>query len=192
MLCLLKRRRLPKTPLPIGRTDRLFLRRYFMSGEVCRSDLVGPFAQTDQCTSRPQGFLCGRACYFHTRFILAILYRMKKHQGGCHCKRIRYEVSLDLVQPVLECNCSHCQMKGMLLSFVDADQFSLLSGEDACTDYRFNTEKIAHLFCATCGVQCFGRGNKKDGTPTVALNVRTIDDVDLATLTRTPVDGKSF
>lgn len=80
----------------------------------------------------------------------------------------------------------------MLLSFVDAGDFTLISGEDTLTEYRFNTEKIEHLFCEKCGVQAFGRGNKKDGTPTVAVNVRSIDGIDLATLTRMPVDGKSF
>ena len=117
---------------------------------------------------------------------------MEIYKGGCHCKKVRYEVKIDLAPPVLECNCSHCQAKGMLLSFVDADNFMLLSGEESLTEYRFNTEKIAHLFCTNCGVQSYGRGNKKDGSPTVAVNVRTIDDIDLATLTRLPVDGKSF
>lgn len=117
---------------------------------------------------------------------------MELHKGGCHCKKVRYEVNIDLAPPVLECNCSHCQEKGMLLSFVDAKDFMLLSGEESLTEYRFNTEKIAHLFCSTCGVQSFGRGNKKDGSPTVAVNVRTIDGIDLATLTRLPVDGRSF
>lgn len=80
----------------------------------------------------------------------------------------------------------------MLLSFVDAGDFKLISGEDALTEYRFNTEKIEHLFCKKCGVQAFGRGHKKDGSPTVAVNVRSIDEVDIATLKRMPVDGKSF
>lgn len=117
---------------------------------------------------------------------------MKTYTGECHCGLVRYEVELDLFAPVLECNCSHCQAKGMLLSFTDASNFNLVSGEEALTEYRFNTEKIAHLFCKKCGVQSFGRGEKKDGTPTVAVNVRSIDEIDLSLLKRMPVDGKSF
>lgn len=117
---------------------------------------------------------------------------MKTYKGGCHCGAVRYQVELDLFAPVLECNCSHCQAKGMLLSFTDAANFTLESGEDSLTEYRFNTEKIQHLFCKVCGVQAFGRGHKKDGSPTVAVNVRSIDDVDIAALKRMPVDGKSF
>jgi hypothetical protein len=117
---------------------------------------------------------------------------MKTYTGGCHCGKVRYQAELDLFAPVLECNCSHCQAKGMLLSFVDASKFTLESGEEFLTEYRFNTEKIAHLFCKVCGVQAFGRGEKKDGSPTVAVNVRSVDEVDVPALKRLPIDGRSF
>lgn len=117
---------------------------------------------------------------------------MKTYTGGCHCKRVRYQAELDLFAPVLECNCSHCQIKGLLLSFTDASNFTLLEGEDALTEYRFNTNMIEHLFCKHCGVEAFGRGQKKDGSPTVAVNVRSVDEVEIDTLKRMPVDGRSF
>jgi len=103
---------------------------------------------------------------------------------------MRYEVEIDLSQPVLECNCSHCEVKGLLLAFVPQSSIKMLSGEDNLTEYRFNTEKIAHLFCKTCGVQVFGRA-EKDGVPMSGVNVRTIDGVGLAALKRRPFDGKS-
>jgi len=115
---------------------------------------------------------------------------MEKRTGGCHCKNVRYEVEIDLSQAVIECNCSYCEAKGTLLAFVPASQFTLVSGEDNLTEYRFNTGKIQHLFCKTCGVQAFGRGEGKDG-PTVAINVRTIDAVDLGALTRMPFEGRN-
>lgn len=37
----------------------------------------------------------------------------------------------------------------------------------------------------------FGRG-EKDGTPMCAVNVRTIDNIDLAALQRMPFDGRSY
>jgi len=117
---------------------------------------------------------------------------METYRGGCHCKDVRYEVELDLGAPVLECNCSHCQAQGALLCFTGVDYFKLISGEGKMSDYRFHTEKIEHLFCARCGIEAFGRGKNKEGNETIAVNVRTIDDIDLATLTRMPVDGKSF
>ncbi|KND47545.1 MAG: Gfa-like protein [Parcubacteria bacterium C7867-004] len=117
---------------------------------------------------------------------------MKKETGGCHCGKVKYEVEIDLEKPVIACNCSHCQIQGLLLTFAPLDSFTLLSGEDNLTEYRFNTEKIQHLFCSTCGVESFGRGAMPDGSPTVAINVRSIDGIDLDTLTITPYDGKKL
>lgn len=115
---------------------------------------------------------------------------MDTHTGGCHCKDVRYEARFTLGD-VLECNCSHCQIKGLLLVFIPATDFTLLSGEDALTEYRFNKKIINHLFCKKCGVQSFSRG-EKDGTPMVAINVRALDDIDLSRLNRIPFDGKQW
>ena len=115
---------------------------------------------------------------------------MEKRTGGCHCGAVRYEVEIDLSQPVIDCNCSYCQRKGALLSFIPGDKLVVTAGEDNLSEYRFNSQQIQHLFCKTCGTQCFGRGPGKDG-PGAAINVRTIDDVDMEALTRMPFDGKS-
>lgn len=117
---------------------------------------------------------------------------MEKRTGGCHCGNVRYEAELDLAQPAIECNCSHCQIKGLLLVFIPAGQCAVLQGEDELAEYRFNTEKIRHVFCKTCGVEPFGKGSGKDGAPMYAMNVRTIDDIDLAGITRMPFDGKTL
>jgi hypothetical protein len=116
---------------------------------------------------------------------------MKSYTGGCHCGAVRFEAQADIDQ-VIECNCSHCQGKGVLLSFIPAEQFTFLSGEKELTEYRFNKKSIAHLFCRICGIEPIGRATNKEGKPTVALNVRAIDDLDISTLTRIPYDGKSL
>ncbi|MDB5244194.1 MAG: Gfa-like protein [Parcubacteria group bacterium] len=117
---------------------------------------------------------------------------MEHRKGGCHCGKVRYEVEVDLTKPVVECNCSICGGKGLLLSFVPTEQMTVLSGEDSLTEYRFNTEKIVHLFCKVCGTETFARGEGPDGKATYAINVRTLDEVDLATLSRMPYDGKAL
>ena len=116
---------------------------------------------------------------------------MKKYTGRCHCEAVQYEVETDL-ERVIECNCSHCAVKSLLLTFVPATQFKLISGEESLSEYKFNKKSIQHLFCKHCGVQPFGRGQKADGTATVAINVRCLDGVDVSKLTLAPVDGKSY
>jgi hypothetical protein len=116
---------------------------------------------------------------------------LSKHQGGCHCGKVRYEVETDMAQ-VLSCNCSICQKRGALLTFVEASKFKLLSGEGDLTDYQFNKKIIHHLFCRTCGVGSFARGIGPGGKKMVAINVRCLDEVDLGALKPTAFDGKSM
>jgi hypothetical protein len=69
----------------------------------------------------------------------------------------------------------------------------LLSGEEELTDYRFNKKTLQHLFCRICGVQPFLKGkDTATGAETVAINVRTLVDVDISKLTLKPIDGKSW
>jgi hypothetical protein len=115
----------------------------------------------------------------------------KTYTGGCHCGAVRFEFEGDLAG-VNECNCSYCSKKGFLLAFVPAAAFTLISGEDALTEYRFNKKHIAHKFCRICGVQSFGAGTLPDGSEVRAINVRCVDNVDLGSLPVTQVDGKSY
>lgn len=117
---------------------------------------------------------------------------LQTYRGGCHCGKVRYEAELDLSGPVVSCNCSMCGRAGTLLTFVPADKFRLLSGEDALTNYQFNKKHISHFFCNTCGIKSFARGVSADGKAMVAVNTRCIDDVDLERLTVTKFDGKSM
>ena len=113
----------------------------------------------------------------------------KTYRGSCHCGNVKYEVQTDLAT-VLACNCSICSRAGYLLAFVPAEQFKLLSGQDAQSDYQFNTKNIHHLFCTTCGVRSFGHGTGPDGSAMYAINVRTLDAVDLDALNIQKVNGK--
>jgi hypothetical protein len=114
---------------------------------------------------------------------------MKTYQGSCHCGAVKYEVQTDLAH-VMDCNCSMCGRRGSVLTFVPATQFKLLSGEGNLQEYKFNKQVIQHLFCKTCGIASFSRGKKPDGTPTVAINLRCVPEVDISTLSVHHFDGK--
>ena len=116
---------------------------------------------------------------------------MNTYTGGCHCGAVRFEV-ISTLEKVIECNCSHCEKKGLLLTFVPKTQFTLLQGEVELTEYRFNKKKIAHLFCKVCGVQPFGHAQNPEGMEMSAINVRCLDGIDIHSISPTPVDGKSW
>ncbi len=115
---------------------------------------------------------------------------MTTYSGSCHCGKVRYQVTMDLGK-VISCNCSMCKRKGSLLAFVPAEQFTLASGGDNLTSYKFNKMVIDHLFCSTCGVTSFARGVGRDGKPMVAVNARCLDGVDPAALEVMHFDGAS-
>ncbi len=114
----------------------------------------------------------------------------KTYPGSCHCGKVRYEVTTALGK-VIECNCSMCSRRGWALTFVTADQFKLVSGEDALTDYQFNKKNVHHLFCKVCGVSSFTRGTGADGQAMVSINVRCLDGVDWSYLEVVKHDGKN-
>ncbi|MDR6874431.1 hypothetical protein J2Y55_005465 [Bosea sp. BE125] len=113
-----------------------------------------------------------------------------RYEGSCHCGRVAYEVEVDL-DKTITCNCSYCQRRGSVLAFSPAQSFTLLKGEDALTEYRFNTQKIQHLFCESCGIESFARAGLPDGTPMVAINARCLSGVEPAELQSAPYDGRS-
>ena len=56
---------------------------------------------------------------------------------------------------MLRCNCSICAPSGYLHLFIPHQRFTLLSGQDQLTSYRFGSDEAEHLFCRICGVKSF-------------------------------------
>ena len=114
-----------------------------------------------------------------------------RYTGSCHCGQNTFEVEADFEQ-VMECNCSHCSMKGYLLFFVPREQFKLETPDDGLAVYTFNKHVIKHHFCKQCGAAPFGLGVGPGGKPMAAINARCLSGVDIATLKRKPFDGRSM
>lgn len=113
------------------------------------------------------------------------------YKGSCHCGQIAFEVEGNLEQ-AMECNCSHCSRKGYLLWFVPRAQLNLLTAEAGLSTYTFNKHVIKHHFCSRCGCAPFGFGKDRSGAETAAINVRCLEGVELSSLKKVPVDGRSF
>jgi len=114
---------------------------------------------------------------------------MATYRGTCHCGAVRFEVD-GTIDRVVDCNCSICRRKGYLHWIVPQSAFRLLAGEDRITTYRFGTGVAQHRFCATCGVAGFYV--PRSHPDRVDVNVRCLDDVDLAALRVEPFDGRNW
>ena len=117
---------------------------------------------------------------------------LKTYQGSCHCGSIRFEADLDLSEGTYRCNCSICRRTRFWVAVAKPEAFRLLSGEDAMTEYRFNTKKNQHFFCKGCGVRCFGVGNDTPIGKMYGINIGCLQEVseeELSALAITYVDG---
>lgn len=112
------------------------------------------------------------------------------YHGSCQCGRIAYEVDVDL-DHTITCNCSRCRRWGAVLAFAPRAQFTLHAGEGEMTEFLFNMNRIHHLFCKTCGIECFAYATMPDGTEMVAINANCLDGVDARSLPAEAVDGAS-
>jgi hypothetical protein len=115
---------------------------------------------------------------------------MVKHTGGCHCGRVRFEVTAPANVTVSECNCSICSKAGYLHLIVPGSRFTLLSGREALSTYTFNTGTARHLFCSACGVKSFYvPRSHPDG---YSVNARCLDFGTVESMTVEPFNGKEW
>jgi len=112
------------------------------------------------------------------------------YKGSCHCGNIAFEVEGELTG-AMACNCSICSRKGSLLWFVPRDKMRLLTPESALSTYTFNKHVIQHRFCPTCGMHPFGEGVDPQGAKMAAINIRCLEDIDLAAVPIQNFDGRS-
>lgn len=116
---------------------------------------------------------------------------MTTHKGSCHCGRVAFEVDGD-IDGAMSCNCSICQRKGSLLWFVPRDRLRLTTPDEAASTYTFNKHVIRHRFCPVCGIHPYGEGSDPKGNRMAAINVRCLEDVDLASFPVKTFDGRSL
>lgn len=111
-------------------------------------------------------------------------------RGSCHCGRVAFEVR-GRPDSALACNCSICQRKGSLLWFVPRSQFSLLTPDENAGSYLFNKHAIKHRFCSNCGIHPYAEGQDPQGHAVAAINLRCLEDFDLASVPVTHYDGRA-
>jgi hypothetical protein len=114
-----------------------------------------------------------------------------KYKGSCHCGKVAFEIEGEFKEAVA-CNCSICQRKGWLLWFMPREAMTLLTPESAASTYTFNKHRIKHRFCANCGTAPYAEATDQKGQPTVAINIRCLEGIDLASIPVKHFDGRSL
>jgi len=116
---------------------------------------------------------------------------MTTHRGSCHCGGVSFDVDGEIGSAVA-CNCSMCSRKGTLMWFVPRQNLRLTTPESAAGTYLFNKHVIKHRFCPTCGIHPYGEGTDPKGNAMAAVNLRCIENIDLAAIPVHHYDGKAL
>ncbi|KAJ7461999.1 Mss4-like protein [Mycena latifolia] len=108
------------------------------------------------------------------------------YTGHCHCGTVAYTLlSAEKITKALACNCSICSRDGALWIYPPTSAITF-KGLDSLTEYTFRRGIVYHGFCKVCGVAI----RERFGLDT-ALNVRTMDGLDVAALEISMGDGKA-
>lgn len=110
--------------------------------------------------------------------------------GGCHCGAVRFTAEADAEPQMLDCNCSICSASGYLHLFIPHDRFTLLSGRECLTSYRFGSKKAEHLFCSKCGIKSFYQPRSHPDCWSVHL--ACLDDASGLSPNITKFDGRNW
>ncbi len=102
-----------------------------------------------------------------------------KHQGGCHCGKVRFEIRGQLDNPVM-CHCNLCRkLHGHVSAYARFNRKDLhLIEEDGLRWYRMSG-KTDRGFCKLCGTGIFWRPVR---SRSMAVMPSTLDDTSQLTL----------
>lgn len=78
------------------------------------------------------------------------------YEGICHCGAVRFRIA-GAITEITTCDCSLCRRRNALMTMVHESAFTLLAGDAALTEYRWNTGIARHYFCSACGTYTFHR-----------------------------------
>ncbi|KAJ7770988.1 glutathione-dependent formaldehyde-activating enzyme [Mycena maculata] len=113
------------------------------------------------------------------------------YTGSCHCGAVGYNVqSPEPITVAAACNCSICHRDAAMWIYVKTTAVSF-KGLDSLVEYTFGLKRTYHGFCGTCGVAINERFPTADREWRTALNIRTMNGVDLAAIDLELHDGKA-
>jgi hypothetical protein len=112
------------------------------------------------------------------------------YKGSCHCGKVAFEAEGTL-SAALSCNCSICSRKGALLWALPKERVRFHVKPGDLGRYTFNRHVIAHRFCTTCGIHTHGEDAVENDAPSVYINLRCIEGMDLDRIPLQHFDGRS-
>ncbi|KAJ5881069.1 uncharacterized protein N7473_012122 [Penicillium subrubescens] len=87
---------------------------------------------------------------------------------------------------------SICSINGYILVYTKSEDLTFRNSDDAIKEYRFGTMQYPHGFCPNCGTSVYARADEGEYAGVVAINARTLNNIDVSTLKIEQHDGKKI
>ncbi|MGY4568227.1 hypothetical protein ACVWY5_001297 [Bradyrhizobium sp. USDA 3256] len=113
-----------------------------------------------------------------------------EHHGRCHCGSVKFYVRAPRDLSAVRCNCSICQMSGVLHLLVPGNKLTIECGEEFLTTYQFNKNIARHTFCRICGVKPFYR--PRSNPSGFSVNIRCLDKRTIENMRIEDFDGEHW
>ncbi len=99
---------------------------------------------------------------------------MHDYPGSCHCGAVRFVVHRQSpIAEAVECDCSLCTKKGVLLVGAQEAELEIVQGQDDLNLYQFGSKTAHHWFCKHCGIHVLNR--PRTAPERYAVNARVLD-----------------
>ncbi|MFS2138199.1 GFA family protein [Duganella sp. Dugasp56] len=119
--------------------------------------------------------------------------------GSCHCGKTTFQIDGGIPDALTRCTCSFCAKRGALLAYYTPAQFHVTSAAPDDATYRWNTNLVAHHFCANCGCATYSDspafemdGSWDQHTRRIGVNARLFDNFDACAAHVEVIDGKNL
>lgn len=119
---------------------------------------------------------------------------LKRYEGSCHCRRIKFAVNVDLSKGTIKCNCTLCTKLRCWSVIVGPEAFILHEGDEYLVTYKCNSMVEDQVFCRTCGTRPYGIGDSPRWGRFYAISVSCLDNLTSDELSAAPIaylDGRS-
>jgi hypothetical protein len=123
------------------------------------------------------------ATRFRTRFGE---FCMAVYSGSCHCGTVQFRIEAD-IDELTTCDCSLCRRKNALMAKVHERALTITAGEQALSQYEWNTKRAKHYFCSRCGIYTFHR--KRAAPDHFGVNVFCLENFDPESLPHRATEG---
>jgi hypothetical protein len=119
---------------------------------------------------------------------------LKKYQGSCHCKKVKFEAEIDLQKGTYKCNCSYCAKVRNWGHMTKPSAIKWTSGQSDVATYQINPgTPNEYYFCKHCGVRLGTKGFIEEvGGDYYSVTIATLDNItpeELAELSVQCMDG---